>query len=50
MEEMWIARDKDDKLAMFDKKPFKDREQWIVKGRFAWMPSYLFPEVQWSDE
>lgn len=50
MEEMWIARDKDGKLAMFNKKPFKDREQWIVKGRFAWMPSYLFPEVQWSDE
>ena len=47
---MWVARDKDGKLAIFNKKQFKDREQWIVKGMFAWIPSKLFPEVQWSDE
>lgn len=49
MEEMWIARYEDGKLAIFNKKPFKDGDQWIVKGRFFWIPSILFPEVQWSD-
>lgn len=50
MEEMWLARDKDGKLAIFDRKPFKDREQWLVKGRYAWIPPHFFPQIQWSDE
>ena len=50
MEEMWLARDKDGKLAIFNKKPLKYREQWITKGRYSWICQEFFPEVQWRDE
>ena len=52
---MWLARDKDGELAMYENKPFKDKraEQWIPVGWFGWcefLPKNWFPEVQWSDE
>ena len=50
MKQVWFARDKDGKLAMFNKKPFKYEEQWIVNGLFAWLPPHFFPEIQWSDD
>ena len=50
MKQVWFARDKDGKLAIFNEKPFKYGEQWIVKGRYAWLPPHFFPEIQWSDD
>ena len=49
-EQIWVARDKDGKLAIFNKKPFKCGEQWITKGRYSWIQQEFFPEVQWQDE
>lgn len=50
--EAWVARDKDDELAMYDNKPFKDKraEQWTCGGQYVSLPDNWFSEVQWSDE
>lgn len=50
--EMWLARDKDGDLAMYENKPFKDKriEQWALGGQWAFLPEDWFSEVQWSDE
>ena len=50
--EMWLVRDKDGDLAMYEDKPFKDKhiEQWAIGGQWALLPEDWFPEVQWSDE
>ena len=50
--EMWLARDKDGDLAMYESKPFKDKriEYWTLGGQWAFLPEDWFPEVQWSDE
>lgn len=51
MEEMWLARDKDGKLIMYEKNHSKINLQsnghWVDGSDF-----YLkkFPEVKWSDE
>ena len=55
MEEMYLTRDKDGGLAMFEKEPFKDKraEQWAPGGWCRWwdfLPENWFPEVQWSDK
>lgn len=55
MEEMWVSRDKDGILAMYEKEPFKDKraEQWTPAGWLGWcefLPKNWFPEVKWSDE
>ena len=52
MEEMWLARDKDGDLFIYEKEPFKDEraEQWTLVGRMSFLPANLFPEVQWSDK
>ena len=54
-QEMWVARDKDGELVMYENKPFKDKraEQWIPVGWFGWcefLPKNWFPEVKWSDD
>ena len=51
-QEMWVARDKDSTLAMYEKEPFKDKraEQWTLGGQWVFLPEDWFPEVQWSDE
>ena len=51
-QEMWVARDKDGELAMYENKPFKDEraEQWSLGGWWDFLPENWFPEVQWSDE
>lgn len=38
--EAWVARDKDDELAMYDNKPFKDKraEQWTCGGQYVFLP------------
>ena len=53
MEEMWLARDKDDSLYIYDKKPYRNIfiDQW--KNSFGWfesLPKEKFPEIQWEDE
>lgn len=50
--EMWLARNKDGDLAMYENKPFKSKlaEQWICSGWFEFLPKDRFPEVQWSNE
>ena len=50
--EMWLARDKDGDLAMYEEEPFKNKltEQWTLGGRWALLRDNWFPEVQWSDE
>ena len=50
---MWIARDKDEKLYLFSKKPSKGEGIWLIsRGTITviQLPSELFPEVKWSDE
>ena len=50
--EIWLARDKDGGLIMYENKPFKDKraEQWTLGGQWVFLPDDWFPEVQWSDE
>lgn len=53
MKEMWIARDKNGELIMYEKKPLKDKfiEQWRTSsGWIRFLPKKKFPEVKWSDE
>ena len=51
-QEMWLARDKDGELIMYEREPFKDKlaEQWTHGGWFEFLPKNWFPDVQWSDE
>ena len=52
MEEMWLARDKDGELVMYEKEPLKDKlaEQWTLGGWFGFLPKKKFPEVKWKDK
>lgn len=50
---MWIARDKDGLLCVYDYKPSKGREVWLesTRGLGAWtLPKEWFPEIKWEDE
>ena len=51
MEEMWLARDEDGELAIYENRPFKDKraKQWALGGDWVFLPENWFPEVQWSD-
>ena len=49
---MWIARDKDGTLWLYENKPDrKDELEWIISdtGFIVMLSESLFPEVQWSD-
>ena len=47
---MWIARDKDGDLWLYEKKPLKQPEyQEYVGGDCQILDINLFPEVKWSD-
>ena len=50
--EIWLARDKDSGLAMYEKEPFKNKlaELWTLGGWCVFLPENWYPEVQWSDE
>lgn len=52
MKEMWLARDKDGELIMYEREPLKDKlaEQWTLGGLFGFLPKNWFPEVKWSDD
>ena len=50
---MWIARDKDEELYLFSKKPYKKEDYWsnsMGTITVLQLPSELFPEVKWEDE
>ena len=53
-QEMWLVRDEDGELAMYENKPFKDEyiKKWTLGGCGWWeiLPKNWFPEVKWSDE
>ena len=52
MEEMWLARDEDGELSMYENRPFKDKraKQWALGGDWVFLPENWFPEVKWSDD
>ena len=49
---MWIARDKDRTLTLFENKPVKNDEGWIATGKKENLvfEDLWFPEVKWSDK
>ena len=48
---MYVARDKDNTLWGYEKKPLKRQEHWVCVGGYCQILDLnLFPEVQWSDE
>ena len=48
---MYVARDKDGHLCLYEKKPIKQPEHWAcVSGDCQILDLNLFPEVKWSDE
>ena len=48
---MYVARDKDGDLWLYEKKPLKQPEHWVcVSGDFQILDLNLFPEVKWSDK
>lgn len=51
---MWVARDKDGKLFLYEEPPYKTgdfNDCWIKKGGFMHqIASSYFPEVKWEDE
>ena len=52
MEEMWLARDRDEELWLFSQKPSKLKGSWagILGTRRGELPGIMFPEVKWSDD
>ena len=51
-QEMWLARDKDGKLIMYEREPLKDKlaGQWTLGVWFGFLPENWFPDVLWSYE
>ncbi len=48
---MWIARDKDGWLYLFENRPTKYENVWNEHdGRKMYLQANLFPEVKWEDE
>ena len=53
MEEMWLARDKNNELFLFvgPELPEKEEDQWLsIRDEWVEIDSNLFPEVKWSDK
>ena len=48
---MWLARDKNNRIYLFEKKPEKGDEYWSYDdGDYMELDISSFKEVQWSDE
>lgn len=47
---MWIARDADGSLWLFEEKPYKDKCVWYNDSTDYRINEKLFPEVKWEDE
>ena len=51
-ERLWVARDKDGSLYMFNKKPHKDEKgSWLIEEHEYswWLPKTWFSSVKWED-
>lgn len=50
--EGWIARDKDDFLACYEKEPERGEKEWLVnyEESFFALRKARFPEQKWEDE
>ena len=48
----WVARDSDDKLCLFDRKPIKYEPVglWTNTGECMLLRENVFPELTWEDE
>ena len=47
---MWIARDENDSLWLFEEKPYKDKSVWSSNSTMYSINEKLFPEIKWEDE
>lgn len=47
---MWIARDEDGSLWIFEEKPYKDKHVWYNDSTNYRINERLFPKVKWEDE
>ena len=48
---MYVARDEDGHLWLYEKKPIKKPEYWVCVGGYCQvLDPDLFPEVEWEDE
>lgn len=50
---MWIARDSDETLWLYEKKPIgKNTVRWIMapNSKNELLEEYWFPEIKWEDE
>lgn len=47
---MWVARDEDGDLYLYNEKPYKSRHSWNCGDIDYFTIEYLFPEVKWEDE
>ena len=51
-QEMWLARDEDGSLWLYEHKPQKYNEIWLYRFSEPVIPvdKSLYPEVKWSDD
>lgn len=47
---MWIARDENDSLWLFEEKPYKYKSLWGSNSTMYSINEKLFPEIKWEDE
>lgn len=48
---MWVARDKDGDLYIYEEKPYKNAHVWNCnKLDYVQIGEELLPEVKWEDE
>jgi hypothetical protein len=50
--DIWVARDKDDKLYLYIHKPYKYKDKWLVdtdNANYLELENDLYPNVKWSD-
>lgn len=48
---MYVARDEDGELWLYEEKPEKILHSWAAKcGWFSALPSFALPEVKWEDK
>lgn len=49
---MWIARDEDGSLFLYEEKPDKRLSKWVINGEGSYMKLYIhsYPNVKWEDK
>lgn len=49
----WVARDEDYALYLYEGKPIKGADAWVVNpttGGFSAIDAKFFPEITWEDD